>query len=85
MCAHLCATAAALKAPREPPHGCCAIPRLVIFAGRDTYTIDEAQSEEMFIPLRNDVVNMSLAQYFCELALHFVPETCPPEITCACC
>lgn len=51
--------------------------RLVIFIGRDTFTIDEAQSEEMFIPLRQDVVKMSLAQYFCELAIHFVPENLP--------
>lgn len=55
--------------------------RLTFFAGRDSYTIDEAQSEEMFIPLRSDVVKMSLAQYFCELALHFVPENMPADET----
>lgn len=66
-----------LKSPKGAATRLLCYSRLVIFAGRDTYTIDEAQSEEMFIPLRNDVVNMSLAQYFCELALHFVPENLP--------
>lgn len=53
--------------------------RLSIFKGRDAYIIDDAQSLEMFIPLRNDVVKMALAQYFCELALHFFPEDVPCE------
>lgn len=66
-----------LKSPKGAATRLLCYSRLVIFAGRDTYTIDEAQSEEMFIPLRNDVVKMSLAQYFCELALHFVPENLP--------
>lgn len=66
-----------LKSPKGSATRLLCYSRLVIFIGRDTYTIDEAQSEEMFIPLRQDVVKMSLAQYFCELAIHYVPENLP--------
>ena len=41
--------------------------RLVLYINRDTYIVDEATCDEMFIKLRTDIVNMSLAQYFCEL------------------
>lgn len=48
--------------------------RLSVFFGRDTYIIDDAVCKEMFINLRNDIINMSLAQYFCEIALYFSPQ-----------
>lgn len=48
--------------------------RLNIFKGRESYIIDDAQSIEMFMPLRQDVTKMALAEYFCELALRFFPE-----------
>lgn len=48
--------------------------RLSIYFGRDTYIIDDAVSEEMFINLRNDIADMSLAQYFCELVKRLAPE-----------
>lgn len=53
--------------------------RLNIYKGRESYIIDDAQSSEMFVPLRRDVVKMALAQYFCELAIHFFPEDVPCE------
>ena len=53
--------------------------RLNIFKGREAYIIDDAQSLEMFVRLRQDVVKMSLAEYFCELSLHFFPEESPCE------
>ncbi|GHU81349.1 DNA repair protein RecO [Clostridia bacterium] len=53
--------------------------RLVIYIKRDTYIIDEAQSEEMFIKLRTDIIKMSLAQYFCELAYTLAPKELPAE------
>lgn len=53
--------------------------RLNIFKGRESYIIDDAQSLEMFVQLRRDVVKMSLAEYFCELSLHFFPEEAPCE------
>ena len=46
--------------------------RLCLIKGksRDTYTISEAKSQEMFFGLRNNMENMCLAQYFCELVMH---------------
>ena len=48
--------------------------RLTIYKGRDTYTIGDAISERIFSKLRNDVVKMCLAQYFCELAITICPR-----------
>ncbi|MEE0265076.1 MAG: DNA repair protein RecO [Acutalibacteraceae bacterium] len=53
--------------------------RLVLYINRDTYIVDEATSEEMFIKLRTDIVNMSLAQYFCELVGHLAPKESKAE------
>ncbi len=46
---------------------------------RDSYIISDAKSEEMFIRLRNDIENMCLAQYFCELANHLCPREANAE------
>ncbi len=48
--------------------------RFTFYVNRDTYIIDEAFSQEMFVKLRNSVENMSLAQYFCELAINLCPR-----------
>lgn len=53
--------------------------RLDIFESRDSYIIDDAKSNEMFIKLRNSVENMSLAQYFCQLAIHLFPKEQPAD------
>lgn len=53
--------------------------RLNIFKGRGAYIIDDAQCCEMFTALRNNVIKMTLAQYFCELSLYFFPEEAPCE------
>lgn len=45
-----------------------------IFKNRDTYSIDEASPIQVFFELRSDIVKLSLAQYFCELARELVPE-----------
>ena len=44
-----------------------------IYRGKDAYSIDEAQPIEIFFDLRNDIVSLSLAQYFCELAGELAP------------
>lgn len=54
--------------------------RFVIYKGRDTYSLDEVELVEMFVPLRKDVIKMSLAQYFCELAMYFVDENMQSEM-----
>ena len=48
--------------------------RLVLYINRDTYIVDEAICDEMFIKLRTDIVNTSLAQYFCELSGFLAPK-----------
>lgn len=47
---------------------------------RDTYSISEATPLEVFFDLRSDIVKLSLAQYFCELASAIVPENVESEV-----
>lgn len=53
--------------------------RLDVYKSRDSYIIDDAKSVEMFIKLRQNVENMSLAQYFCELCIHLCPKDLPAD------
>ena len=46
---------------------------LTIYQSRDTYKINSAKSIEIFFDLRNDIVSLSLAYYFCELLLNLAP------------
>ena len=48
--------------------------RLTIYSGKNRYTIDDAEQMELFFGLREDLESLALAQYFCELAITFVPE-----------
>ena len=48
--------------------------RLSIYEGREKYIIDEAEPIEVFFSLRTDFEKLSLAQYFCELALALAPD-----------
>lgn len=48
--------------------------RLTLYVNRDTYIVDEAVCQEMFISLRTDITAMSLAQYFCELFGYLAPK-----------
>ena len=48
--------------------------RFVLFKGRSAYTIDEAETIQMFFGLRREIEKLALAQYFCELALALAPE-----------
>lgn len=49
--------------------------RFSIYQGRNSCTVNEAQSIEIFFKLREDIERLSLAQYFCELAGELTPET----------
>lgn len=46
---------------------------LTIYQSRDTYKINEARSKEIFFRLRDNIVNLSLAGYFCELLMNLAP------------
>lgn len=48
--------------------------RITLNKMRDSYIISDAKSQEMFIELRNNVENMCLAQYFCQLANVLCPR-----------
>lgn len=48
--------------------------RLTLYFGRDKYTVNEAEPIEVFFHLREDLVLLSLAQYFCELCLNLAPK-----------
>ena len=63
-----------IKSPKCAGTGLLSYSALSVFEGKDSYVIDEAIAEEQFIGLHKDVVNMSLAQYFCELCLNLCPK-----------
>ena len=45
-----------------------------IYRGRDAMIIDRTEAKKIFFGLRNHLENLTLAQYFCELALTLAPE-----------
>lgn len=50
-----------------------------IRSGRDSYMIDDATAKEMFLGLREEILSLSLAQYFCALAGLLAPAEEPAE------
>ncbi len=48
-----------------------------IYKSRDSYIIDDAVAKEVFFGLRDDIEKISLAQYFCSLAMELAPEMEP--------
>nr|WP_317412019.1 DNA repair protein RecO [uncultured Solibaculum sp.] len=48
--------------------------RLTLYHGRDKYTINDAESIQVFFDLRRDVERLALGQYFCELCLCLAPQ-----------
>ena len=63
-----------LKDSKNSATGLLCFSRLNLYKGRDKYIINDAFPEETFFGLRQDLVRLSLAQYFCELAVETVPE-----------
>ena len=64
-----------IKNPKSAATGLLTYSDISVFKGKDAYSIDEASVIEVFFDLRKDIVKMSLAQYFCELAA----AVCPTE------
>lgn len=51
-----------------------------IYAGKDSYVVNDATAKEVFFDLRRDIEKVALAQYFCSLAVELIPEGEPaPE------
>lgn len=53
--------------------------RLTLYKGREKYIIDDAEPLQVFFEVRSDIVKLSLAQYFCELAGVLAPREEPAE------
>lgn len=47
-----------------------------IYQTKNAYIVDSFESIEHFFALRNDIVRLSLAQYFAQLMLNFADENC---------
>lgn len=62
---------------------CCASPlcyaEFVLFKNRDKCTVDSAEPKELFFGIREDLVSLSYASYFCELAMSCIPAEEPSE------
>ena len=71
--------AKSLKDSKSASTGLLAYSDFSIFKGKDKYIIDSAELTEVFFNLRNDIVKLSLAQYFCELSYLLVPEETDSE------
>ena len=63
-----------IKSPKCAGTGLLSYSALTIFEGRDSYSVDEAESLEQFTGLQRDIEKLALAQYFCELCLHLCPS-----------
>lgn len=53
--------------------------KFILYQSKSGYTVNEAEPLELFYGLRNRLEKLSLAQYFCELALILVPEEVESE------
>ncbi len=51
----------------------------VFYQSKSGYTVSDAEAKELFYGVRNDLEKLTLAQYFCELALMLVPEEVESE------
>lgn len=63
-----------LKDSKNSATGLLCYSRLNLYKGRDKYIINDAFPIEVFFGLRQDIVRLALAQYFCGLAAELVPE-----------
>ena len=63
-----------LRSPKQGATQPLCYSHFTFFQGRDSNTVADAQSIETFFRLRDDIEKLSLAQYFCELAVELAPE-----------
>lgn len=66
-----------MKDPKHAATGLLTYSRMKISQGKDKYMVNEAFPKEVFFGLREDILRLSLGQYFCELSLELVPEGTP--------
>ena len=63
-----------LKDSKNSATGLLCYSRLNLYKGREKYIVNDAFPIEVFFGLRQDIVRLALAQYFCSLAAELVPE-----------
>lgn len=63
-----------LKDSKNSATGLLCYSRLNLYQGRDKYIINDAFPIEVFFGLRQDIVRLALAQYFCGLSTELVPD-----------
>lgn len=66
-----------LKSRTQSATQLLAYSRFSFYRGRDTYTVNEAQTITLFFSAHEDLAQLSLAQYFCELAMQLAPQESP--------
>lgn len=63
-----------LKDSKNSATGLLCYSRLNLYKGRDKYIINDAFPIEVFFGLRQDIVRLALAQYFCGLSTELIPD-----------
>lgn len=63
-----------IKSPTCAATGLLCYSTLYISERKGIYSVTDARSIKIFMGLRNDIRNMSLAQYFCELCMSLCPK-----------
>lgn len=63
-----------IKSPTCAATGLLCYSTLYISESKGIYSVTDARSIKIFMGLRNDIRNMSLAQYFCELCMSLCPK-----------
>ncbi len=63
-----------LKDAKNSATGLLCYSRLNIYKGRDKYIINDAFPIEVFFGLREDILRLALAQYFCGLCSELIPD-----------
>ena len=69
-----------LRRAKSPLKGACqllAYSEFTLFENRGFYTVNEAAALEMFLPLRDDLERLTLAQYFAQVAEVLSQEDAP--------
>lgn len=66
--------AKSIKSPKSVATGLLTYSRFTIFSNRERYIVDEANAQDVFMPLRKDITKLALAQYFCELLAELAPQ-----------
>ena len=63
-----------LKSKSAAATGLLCYSNFTLYHGKHTYKVNEASAVNVFFRLREDIIKLTLAQYFCELCENLAPE-----------